>query len=232
MTQDPRSVSGRPSTPGGTDRHSVTSSVLKQWYDHADTQALHEGITVPSSRDPYFTPWMDRADLLRWAPGMIATAAGSCHWHRFSEPQKSRMSERAGQGGLDPRTEGIGPHQAASVDDRIGLFQDPQRIFEAPELKLLTAGGRLFEADDRGAVGCRTKCFARDLSMNVCDPNWRCAGPEMIPRMCPTRPRPAGRMSSRGAGRTARSCPLRGPRRHHHDRAGFPAGVLVAERPH
>lgn len=40
------------------------------------------------------------------------------------------------------------------------------------------------------------------------------------------------RMSSRGAGRTARSRPLGGPRRHHHDRAGFPAGVLVAERPY
>jgi hypothetical protein len=45
----------------------VTSSILN-WYDHADTQALHRGMAVPSSWDPYFTPWMDRADLLRWAP--------------------------------------------------------------------------------------------------------------------------------------------------------------------
>ena len=45
----------------------VTRSILN-WYDHADTQALHRGMTVPSSWDPYFTPWMDRADLLRWAP--------------------------------------------------------------------------------------------------------------------------------------------------------------------
>lgn len=45
----------------------VTSSILN-WYDHADTQALHRGMAVPSSWDPYFTEWMDRADLLRWAP--------------------------------------------------------------------------------------------------------------------------------------------------------------------
>jgi hypothetical protein len=45
----------------------VTSSILN-WYDHADTQALHRGMTVPSSWDPYFTPWMDRTDLLQWAP--------------------------------------------------------------------------------------------------------------------------------------------------------------------
>jgi hypothetical protein len=46
---------------------SVTSGILK-WYDQADTQTLHRGMTVPSSWDPYYTPWMDRADLLRWAP--------------------------------------------------------------------------------------------------------------------------------------------------------------------
>ena len=45
----------------------VTRTILN-WYDHADTQALHRGMTVASSWDPYFTPWMDRADLLRWAP--------------------------------------------------------------------------------------------------------------------------------------------------------------------
>lgn len=45
----------------------VTNSILN-WYDRADTQALHRGMAIPSSWDPYFTPWMDRADLLRWAP--------------------------------------------------------------------------------------------------------------------------------------------------------------------
>jgi hypothetical protein len=45
----------------------VTRGILN-WYDHADTQALHRGMTVPASWDPYFTPWMDRADLLQWAP--------------------------------------------------------------------------------------------------------------------------------------------------------------------
>ncbi len=45
----------------------VTRTILN-WYDHADTRALHRGMTVASSWDPYFTPWMDRADLLRWAP--------------------------------------------------------------------------------------------------------------------------------------------------------------------
>ncbi len=45
----------------------VTSSILN-WYDHADTNALHRGMTVPSSWDPYFTPCMDRVDLLQWAP--------------------------------------------------------------------------------------------------------------------------------------------------------------------
>ncbi len=45
----------------------VTRTILN-WYDHADMQALRRGMTVASSWDPYFTPWMDRADLLRWAP--------------------------------------------------------------------------------------------------------------------------------------------------------------------
>jgi hypothetical protein len=45
----------------------VTCTILN-WYDHADTQALQREMTVPASWDPYFTPWMDRADLLQWAP--------------------------------------------------------------------------------------------------------------------------------------------------------------------
>ena len=46
----------------------------------------------------------------------------------------------------------------------------------------------------------------------------------------PTRPRPAGRMSSGGAGGPAGRPMLGGPHRHHRDRTGVPAGVVVAER--
>jgi hypothetical protein len=45
----------------------VTRTILN-WYVHADTPAVHRAMTVPWSWDPYFTPWMDRADLLQWAP--------------------------------------------------------------------------------------------------------------------------------------------------------------------
>jgi len=42
----------------------VTRTILN-WYDHADTHAVHRGMTVPSSWDPYLTPWTDRTDLLQ-----------------------------------------------------------------------------------------------------------------------------------------------------------------------
>ena len=45
-----------------------TTRTIVTWYDRADEQALLRGMTMPASWDPYFTPWMDRRDIFRWAP--------------------------------------------------------------------------------------------------------------------------------------------------------------------
>jgi len=47
--------------------HRDTDSILR-WADRASTKDLSRGMSVPPSWDPYFLPWMSRADLLEWAP--------------------------------------------------------------------------------------------------------------------------------------------------------------------
>ena len=46
-----------------------TASLLR-WDERANPQDLARGMRVPRSWDPYFTDWMDRADVLRWAPNL------------------------------------------------------------------------------------------------------------------------------------------------------------------
>lgn len=46
----------------------TATSRIVAWYDHADDRGLSRGMSVPPSWDPYFLPWMDRRDLLGWAP--------------------------------------------------------------------------------------------------------------------------------------------------------------------
>lgn len=41
---------------------------LLHWADRASAADLSRGMAVPPSWDPYFLPWMNRADLLAWAP--------------------------------------------------------------------------------------------------------------------------------------------------------------------
>jgi hypothetical protein len=41
---------------------------LLRWADRASAADLSRGMAVPQSWDPYFLPWMSRADLLAWAP--------------------------------------------------------------------------------------------------------------------------------------------------------------------
>lgn len=38
------------------------------WIDRADETALARGMSVPPDWDPYFSDWMNRVDLLAWAP--------------------------------------------------------------------------------------------------------------------------------------------------------------------
>lgn len=41
---------------------------LLRWGDQASAADLERGMSVPQSWDPYFLPWMSRADMLDWAP--------------------------------------------------------------------------------------------------------------------------------------------------------------------
>lgn len=41
---------------------------LLRWSDQASAADLARGMHVPKTWDPYFAPWMSRADLLAWAP--------------------------------------------------------------------------------------------------------------------------------------------------------------------
>jgi hypothetical protein len=45
-----------------------TTRIILTWYGHADPRALSRGMTMPTSWDPYFLTWMDRRDILEWAP--------------------------------------------------------------------------------------------------------------------------------------------------------------------
>jgi len=44
------------------------TSALLRWAERASLTELARGMSVPTRWDPYFLPWMDRADLLDWAP--------------------------------------------------------------------------------------------------------------------------------------------------------------------
>lgn len=41
---------------------------LLQWAASASEADVNRGMVVPTTWDPYFAPWMSRADVLAWAP--------------------------------------------------------------------------------------------------------------------------------------------------------------------
>ncbi|MGT2460826.1 DinB family protein [Sinomonas atrocyanea] len=45
-----------------------TTGAILHWYDRADPEDLARGMSVPPSWDPYFSDWMDRRAILKWAP--------------------------------------------------------------------------------------------------------------------------------------------------------------------
>jgi hypothetical protein len=45
-----------------------STRAILAWYDRADAGDLARGMSVPPSWDPYFSAWMNRADMLSWAP--------------------------------------------------------------------------------------------------------------------------------------------------------------------
>jgi hypothetical protein len=45
-----------------------TTRAIVRWYDRAGAEDLGRGMSVPPSWDPYFSDWMDRRDILEWAP--------------------------------------------------------------------------------------------------------------------------------------------------------------------
>jgi hypothetical protein len=45
----------------------VTAKIL-HYYDHASPDQMARGMSIPPSWDPYFSSWMDRAELMKWAP--------------------------------------------------------------------------------------------------------------------------------------------------------------------
>ena len=45
-----------------------TTRMIVAWYDRADSRAMGRGMTMPTRWDPYFAPWMDRKDIMEWAP--------------------------------------------------------------------------------------------------------------------------------------------------------------------
>jgi hypothetical protein len=51
----------------GRQMEAVTGKIL-HFYDHASPLELRRGMTIPPSWDPYFSTWMDRAELMTWAP--------------------------------------------------------------------------------------------------------------------------------------------------------------------
>ena len=51
----------------GRQMEAVTAEIL-HFYDHASPGDLRRGMTIPPSWDPYFSTWMDRAQLMTWAP--------------------------------------------------------------------------------------------------------------------------------------------------------------------
>lgn len=51
----------------GRQMAAVTAQIL-HFYDQASPSDLGRGMTIPPSWDPYFSTWMDRAQLMTWAP--------------------------------------------------------------------------------------------------------------------------------------------------------------------
>jgi len=51
----------------GRQMEAVTAKIL-HFYDQASPSDLSRGMTIPPSWDPYFSTWMDRAQLMTWAP--------------------------------------------------------------------------------------------------------------------------------------------------------------------
>ncbi len=94
------------------------------------------------------------------------------------------VSERAHRGVPSPQPEGLPPHKAARVYNRIGRLQDTQVVFEAPALARLSADGRLSESNCVVEIGCGTGRFARNLLTNVCGPRCNYVGLDVSPRMC------------------------------------------------
>lgn len=45
----------------------VTATILHYYY-HASPDQMARGMSIPPSWDPYFSTWMDRAELMTWAP--------------------------------------------------------------------------------------------------------------------------------------------------------------------
>jgi hypothetical protein len=50
----------------GRQMEAVTAKIL-HFYDQASPGELRRGMTIPPSWDPYFSIWMDRAELMTWA---------------------------------------------------------------------------------------------------------------------------------------------------------------------
>lgn len=51
----------------GRQMAAVTAKIL-HFYDHASPDEMGRGMAIPPSWDPYFSTWMDRAQLMTWAP--------------------------------------------------------------------------------------------------------------------------------------------------------------------
>lgn len=51
----------------GRTMEAVTRKILR-FYANAEPSDLGRGMTIPPSWDPYFSTWMDRAELMTWAP--------------------------------------------------------------------------------------------------------------------------------------------------------------------
>lgn len=51
----------------GRQMEADTAKILR-FYDHASPDEMGRGMTIPPSWDPYFSTWMDRAQLMTWAP--------------------------------------------------------------------------------------------------------------------------------------------------------------------
>jgi hypothetical protein len=62
-------VGGRLFTEARMERQmqAVTAKIL-HYYDHASPDQMARGMSIPPSWDPYFSTWMDRAQLMKWAP--------------------------------------------------------------------------------------------------------------------------------------------------------------------